>query len=77
MADSVHYQKRIVTHVLVATFIGLHVPLTCMVLYALLTGFQGLVPVLLLAFVATLCATAATLLYIRARLMPGGKTLTA
>ena len=44
MADSVHYQKRIVTHVLVATFIGLHVPLTCMVLYALLTGSRGLFP---------------------------------
>lgn len=74
MSDSATYEKRTVTHVLVAAFIGLHVPLTCLVLYALLTGFQGLIPVLLLAFVATLAATAVTLLYIRARLMPDAAT---
>ena len=77
MSDSLHERKRVVINVMVAAFVGLHVPLTCLLVYALLRGFTGLGPVLWLALSATLVATAGTLLYIHARLWPGKDALTA
>ncbi|WP_428925860.1 hypothetical protein [Marinibacterium sp. SX1] len=77
MSDSLQDRKRVVTKVMVATFVGLHVPLTCLFLYALLTGFTGMGPVLWLALGATLLATGVTLFYIHSRLWPVKDGLTA
>ena len=75
MSDSVEQRKQVVTRVMVATFVGLHVPLTCLFLYGLVVGLSGLAPVLWLALAATLAATAGTLLYMRARLWPADEPL--
>ncbi|CAN0581492.1 unnamed protein product [Ectocarpus sp. 12 AP-2014] len=70
MSDTLKDHKRRITNVLVATFVGLHVPLTCLFVYALIRGFSGMGPVLWLALAATLVATGATLLYIHSLLWP-------
>ena len=70
MSDSFDDRKRVVKRVMIATFVGLHVPLSCLFLFGLLTGLSGLGPVLWLTLGATLVASAGTLLYMRARLWP-------
>lgn len=48
--------------VALVAFIGLHVPLFALIVYAVVTDFMALLPVLLVALLATLAGVAGTLI---------------
>ncbi|MCI5041345.1 MAG: hypothetical protein MRY81_16885 [Donghicola eburneus] len=55
---------RVTFQLMAVAFVGIHVPLTVLVVYGIIVGFQGLVTVLLLALAATLVSTLVSLVFV-------------
>jgi hypothetical protein len=52
---------KLTFQLMVVAFVGIHIPLTALVVYRLINGFAGLIAVLLIALGATLVSTAVSL----------------
>ncbi len=55
---------KVTFQLMAVAFVGIHVPLTVLVVYGIIVGFQGLVTVLLLALAATLVSTLVSLVVV-------------
>lgn len=52
---------KLTFQLMAVAFVGIHIPLTALVVYGLINGFAGLIAVLLIALGATLVSTAVSL----------------
>ncbi|PRY88248.1 hypothetical protein [Donghicola tyrosinivorans] len=52
---------KLTFQLMTVAFVGIHIPLTALVVYGLINGFAGLITVLLIALAATLVSTAVSL----------------
>lgn len=52
---------KLTFQLMAVAFVGIHIPLTALVVYGLINGFAGLIAVLLIALGATLASTAVSL----------------
>lgn len=55
---------KVTFQLMAVAFVGIHVPLTVLVVYGIIVGFQGLVTILLLALAATLVSTLVSLVVV-------------
>ncbi|MEY8882160.1 hypothetical protein [Donghicola sp. XS_ASV15] len=55
---------KVTFQLMAVAFVGIHVPLSVLVVYGIIVGFQGLVSILLLVLVATLVSTLITLVVV-------------
>ncbi len=55
---------KVTFQLMAVAFVGIHVPLSALVVYGIIVGFQGLVSILLLVLVATLVSTLITLVVV-------------
>lgn len=55
---------KVTFQLMAVAFVGIHIPLTALVVYGIINGFQGLAPILLIALAATLASTCVTLVVV-------------
>ena len=61
MLTALRQIDKLTFQLMAVAFVGIHIPLTALVIYGLVNGFAGLVGVLLIALGATLVSTAVSL----------------
>lgn len=55
---------KVTFQLMAVAFVGIHVPLSVLVVYGSIVGFQGLVTILLLALAATVVSTLVSLIFV-------------